>query len=67
MPADIPYLNGSHVSYLMGPGSITVAHRSDERMDKQELGNHVLLYEQLIADILAQAPGAAKQTIPLRN
>ena len=51
----------------MGPGSITVAHRSDERMDKQELGNHVLLYEQLIADILAQAPGSAKQTVPRRK
>ena len=57
---DIPYLDGGHVSYLMGPGSITVAHRPDEAMNKQELGNHVYLYEDLISAILAQGPGQAR-------
>ena len=44
----------------MGPGSITVAHRPDEAMNKQELGDHILLYEDLITAILAQAPGTAR-------
>lgn len=51
---DIPYLLGDHLNYLIGPGSILVAHTDDEYILKLELKNHVELYKQLITDILAQ-------------
>lgn len=50
---DIPYLLGSHQAFLMGPGSIQVAHSDNESISKQELVEHVGLYERLVVDILA--------------
>jgi acetylornithine deacetylase/succinyl-diaminopimelate desuccinylase-like protein len=57
---DIPYLEGPQVPYLLGPGSITVAHRPDEAMRKQELGDAVLLLEDAILAILAQPRGTVR-------
>lgn len=50
---DIPFLQGSHETFLMGPGSILVAHGPDEAINKQELIDHVALYERLARDIFA--------------
>lgn len=46
---DIPAFNGSWGKpFLIGPGSIHVAHTAEERIPKKQLKEAVLLYKQLI-------------------
>jgi len=51
---DIPFFSGSPIPYLIGPGSILVAHSEDEAISKLELIDHVDLYERLVVTILNQ-------------
>jgi len=51
---DIPYFVGGGDAlkvYLIGPGSITVAHSNDEAISKAELQAHVQLYRDLVEAI----------------
>jgi acetylornithine deacetylase len=50
---DIPYFEGTHQSYLLGPGSILVAHAPNEFISKQELEHGVELYVQLALHLLS--------------
>jgi acetylornithine deacetylase len=45
---DVPLLKGHHKRYLMGPGSIFVAHSDHEALKKTELEQAVLDYRRLI-------------------
>lgn len=45
---DVPNLEGEHVSYLYGPGSILVAHGDDEGLTVGELEEAVEGYKRLI-------------------
>jgi acetylornithine deacetylase len=52
---DIPYLTNWGSPLLIGPGSILVAHTSDEFVDKQELTEAVDLYVRLGKTLLEQS------------
>lgn len=45
---DVPNLEGEHVSYLYGPGSILVAHGDDEGLTVKDLEDAVEGYKRLI-------------------
>ncbi|KAK4100428.1 Zn-dependent exopeptidase [Parathielavia hyrcaniae] len=45
---DVPNLEGDHVSYLYGPGSILVAHGDDEGLTIKDLEDAVEGYKRLI-------------------
>ncbi|GAB1317397.1 Peptidase M20 dimerization domain-containing protein [Madurella fahalii] len=45
---DVPHLEGDHVSYLYGPGSILVAHGDDEGLRVGDLEDAVEGYKRLI-------------------
>jgi acetylornithine deacetylase len=50
---DLPFLTSWGEGFLMGPGSIKVAHTVDEKVEKQELLNGAKLYERLASGLLA--------------
>jgi acetylornithine deacetylase len=52
---DLPELTAWGTPYLLGPGSIHVAHRDDERVAISELVAAVDAYERLAVDALAAA------------
>jgi acetylornithine deacetylase len=45
---DVPNLDGDHVSYLYGPGSILVAHGEDEALTVGELEDSVEGFKRLV-------------------
>lgn len=45
---DIPNLEGDHVKYLYGPGSILVAHADNEGLAVKDLEEAVEGYKRLI-------------------
>ncbi|KAL1843435.1 hypothetical protein VTJ49DRAFT_1545 [Mycothermus thermophilus] len=45
---DVPNLDGDHISYLYGPGSILVAHGQDEALTVGELEDAVEGYKRLV-------------------
>ncbi len=49
---DIPHFHGSHKKYLIGPGSILVAHSNDEFLNKKEFEAHIQLYQTLVKRLL---------------
>ncbi|KAK4129886.1 Zn-dependent exopeptidase [Trichocladium antarcticum] len=49
---DVPNLEGDHVSYLYGPGSILVAHGDDEGLRVRDLEDAVEGYKKLIKHAL---------------
>ncbi|KCV70335.1 hypothetical protein H696_02662 [Fonticula alba] len=51
---DLPFFEGDHKSYLLGPGSITVAHTDDEQISKRELVDAVGLFRRMAVHMLAQ-------------
>jgi acetylornithine deacetylase len=57
---DIPTFEGAWGKpFLLGPGSIHVAHTSEERIDKKELTDAVGIYAQMVRQL--QTTGAAGQ------
>ena len=48
---DLPWLGHLGRPYLVGPGSIHVAHTDDEHVPKAELVEAVALYERLVVDL----------------
>jgi len=51
---DIPAFNGAWGKpYLMGPGTIHVAHTSEERVPKSELLEAVQIYQRMVRQLLA--------------
>ena len=59
---DIPSLTAWGEPFLLGPGSIHVAHTPDERIDKKELLEAVDLYVGLARKLLAEPPARADPT-----
>jgi acetylornithine deacetylase len=51
---DIPYLSNWGSPLLLGPGSILVAHTTEERVSKRELDESVELYYRLVKGLLAE-------------
>lgn len=51
---DVPNLGNWGTPYLLGPGSIHVAHTDDEHVDVAELDRAVELYERLAKDALGR-------------
>jgi acetylornithine deacetylase len=51
---DIPHLTNWGVPLLIGPGSILLAHTSEERVEKRELAQAVDLYTGLVRTLLAR-------------
>ena len=51
---DIPHLTNWGVPLLIGPGSILLAHTSEERIEKRELAQAVDLYAGLVRSLLAR-------------
>jgi acetylornithine deacetylase len=49
---DIPSLTNWGEPFLLGPGSIHVAHTPDEKISKQELLEAVDLYVELATDLV---------------
>ncbi|KAK3320104.1 hypothetical protein B0T19DRAFT_361858 [Cercophora scortea] len=49
---DVPHLEGNHVSYLYGPGTILVAHGDDEALRVSDLETAVEGYKALIKHAL---------------
>ena len=57
---DIPAFNGAWGHpFLIGPGSIHVAHTSEERMAKKELTEAVEIYSHMATQLLASGRGLA--------
>jgi acetylornithine deacetylase len=58
---DVPALQETWgTPFLIGPGSIHVAHTAEERISKQELRDAVLIYTRMVRQLLAaraEAPG----------
>ena len=48
---DLPWLGHLGSPYLVGPGSIHVAHTDDERVPKKELVEAVEIYERLVVEL----------------
>ncbi|KAK4241206.1 hypothetical protein C8A03DRAFT_41389 [Achaetomium macrosporum] len=53
---DVPNLQGDHVRYLYGPGSILVAHGDDERLRVRDLEDAVEGYKRLIKHAMEASP-----------
>jgi acetylornithine deacetylase len=52
---DIPFFEGAWGEpYLIGPGSIHVAHASEERIPKKELQEAVEIYARVVSQLLHQ-------------
>ncbi|KAK1830399.1 hypothetical protein QBC39DRAFT_383248 [Podospora conica] len=51
---DVPNLEGGHVKYLYGPGSILVAHGDDEALRVRDLEEAVEGYKKIIKHALSQ-------------
>ncbi len=51
---DVPNLDGDHVRYLYGPGSILVAHGDNEAITVADLETSVEGYKKLIKHALAE-------------
>jgi acetylornithine deacetylase len=51
--SDIPLLSKWGTPLLFGPGSIHVAHTSEEFIDVEELRNSVDAYERIVRSLLA--------------
>jgi acetylornithine deacetylase len=50
---DIPAFNGAWGKpYLLGPGTIHVAHTSEERVPKQQLSEAVQIYKHMVKELL---------------
>jgi acetylornithine deacetylase len=57
---DIPMFNGAWGEpFLVGPGSIHVAHTAEERVFKKELSEAVDIYERMASQLLATGRSAA--------
>jgi acetylornithine deacetylase len=57
---DIPAFAGAWgTPYLIGPGSIHVAHTSEERIPKKELLDAVDIYARMVAQLLVTGRGTA--------
>jgi acetylornithine deacetylase len=57
---DIPTFDGAWGKpYLIGPGSIHVAHTAEERIAKKELAEAVEIYARMTAQLLATGAAAA--------
>jgi acetylornithine deacetylase len=57
---DIPTFNGAWGEpFLIGPGSIHVAHTTEERIAKKELGDAVEIYARMTTQLLATGRTAA--------
>jgi acetylornithine deacetylase len=54
--SDLPFLSAWGERYQLGPGTIRVAHTSQEHIRKSDLLRGVELYEQLAADLLRRVP-----------
>jgi acetylornithine deacetylase len=50
---DLPFLKAWGEGFLIGPGSIKVAHTVDEKVEKRELLQGAVLYERLASSLLA--------------
>jgi acetylornithine deacetylase len=55
---DVPWLEAWGERFLMGPGSIRVAHTDHERVAKRELEEAVGLYERAVDVLLAESAAA---------
>lgn len=53
---DVPNLDGNHVSYLYGPGSILVAHGDNEGLLVREMEEAVEGYKRLIQHAVQASP-----------
>jgi acetylornithine deacetylase len=52
---DIPALGGAWGKpFLIGPGSIHVAHTAEERIAKKELSEAVEIYERMVKQLLTE-------------
>jgi acetylornithine deacetylase len=50
---DIPAFGGAWgMPYLIGPGSIHVAHTLDERIPKRQLEDAVRIYQNMVTQLL---------------
>ena len=58
---DLPFLEPWGERFLMGPGSIQVAHTDHERVAKRELDEAAVLYEKAAGVLLQQANDAVKR------
>ena len=54
---DVPNLEGDHVSYLYGPGSIFVAHGDDEALTVGDLEDAVEGYKKLVLHVVSHDLG----------
>lgn len=52
--SDLPFLSNWGEGYQLGPGTIRVAHTSEERIAKADLMTGIDLYERLALDLLAR-------------
>jgi len=63
---DVPaFANSWGRPFLIGPGSIHVAHTSEERISKRDLAEAVRLYERMVRELLAateKSAGAAAKS-----
>jgi acetylornithine deacetylase len=57
---DVPWLAAWGERFLMGPGSIRVAHTDHERVAKRELEEAVALYQRAVDMLLAEAAGGPR-------
>ncbi len=53
---DVPHLTAWGKPFLLGPGSIHVAHTAEERVPKRELVEAVGLYRDLVRALLLETP-----------
>lgn len=60
---DIPHLTNWGVPLLIGPGSILLAHTSEERIPKRELAHAVDLYTGLARSLLARELDAESEAL----
>jgi len=58
---DIPTFAGAWgTPYLIGPGSIHVAHTAEERISKKELSEAVEIYARMVKQLLASGQGVGR-------
>jgi acetylornithine deacetylase len=53
----VPNLEGNHVKYLYGPGTILVAHGDDEALRVRDLEEAVEGYKKIIMHALSKQRG----------
>ena len=54
---DIPELTGWGEPFLLGPGSVHVAHTAEERVAKKDLVEAVDLYQKMVKELQARCDG----------